>query len=230
METIPLSSQVLLGHLPWQSIPLLSEVVGERVSGGVLSLQTDDGTLWLVDGHDVDSIAEYRLVIHLIIIISVERAEEDGKRNSMEVDGPRITAQPGWNPYTKRDSSEIVHWLAQVLTFITNIIILVTVINIIILITIIVIINIIILSTTSTSDFEATLFGERWKGREFVEAGGLGRVWRVISGAASQNYNNDPFWKVPLLFQHLQKALSKSSFSYFIALTFTILTPFTGFF
>ena len=112
----------------------------------------------------------------------MERAEEDGKRNSMEVDGPRILAQPGWNPYTKRDSSEIVHWLAQVLTFITNIIILVTVINIIILITIIniiniiTIINIIILSTTSTSDFEATLFGERWKGKEFVEAGGLGRV------------------------------------------------------
>ena len=71
---------------------------------------------------DADSIAEYRQVIHLIIIISVERAEEDGKRNSMEVDGPRITAQPGWNPYTKRDSSEIVHWLAQVLTFTTNII------------------------------------------------------------------------------------------------------------
>ena len=45
METIPSLSQVLLGHLPWQSIPLLSEVVGERVSGGVLSLQTDDGTL-----------------------------------------------------------------------------------------------------------------------------------------------------------------------------------------
>ena len=65
----------------------------------------------------------------------MERAEEDGKRNSMEVEGPRITAQPGWNPYTKRDSSEIVHWLAQVLTFITNIIILVTIINIMIIIT-----------------------------------------------------------------------------------------------
>ena len=104
----------------------------------------------------------------------MERAEEDGKRNSMEVDGPRITAQPGWNPYTKRDSSEIVHWLAQVLTFIANIIILVIIIIVIIII--ITIINIIILSTTSTSDFEATPFGERWKGREFVEAGGLGRV------------------------------------------------------
>ena len=103
----------------------------------------------------------------------MERAEEDGKRNSMEVDGPRITAQPGWNPYTKRDSSEIVHWLAQVLTFLTNII---NIINIITIIIIITIINMIILSTTSTSDFEATPFGERWKGREFVEAGGLGRV------------------------------------------------------
>ena len=91
----------------------------------------------------------------------------------MEVDGPRITAQPGWNPYTKRDSSEIVHWLAQVLTFLTNII---NIINIITIIIIITIINMIILSTTSTSDFEATPFGERWKGREFVEAGGLGRV------------------------------------------------------
>ena len=103
----------------------------------------------------------------------MERAEEDGKRNSMEADGPRITAQPGWNPYTKRDSSEIVHWLAQVLTFLTNII---NIINIITIIIIITIINMIILSTTSTSDFEATPFGERWKGREFVEAGGLGRV------------------------------------------------------
>ena len=97
-------------------------------------------------------------------IISVEREEGDGKRNLMEVDGPRITAQPGWNPYTKRDSSEIVHWLAQVLTFITSIINIIT------------IISIIILSTTSTSDFEATPFGERWKGREFVAVGGLGRV------------------------------------------------------
>ena len=119
---------------------------------------------------DADGMAEYRLVIHLIIIISVEREEGDGKRNSMEEDGPRITAQPGWNPYTKRDSSEIVHWLAQVLTFITNIIIIINIINII------TIINIIILSTTSTSDFEATPFGERWNVREFVGAGGLGRV------------------------------------------------------
>ena len=97
----------------------------------------------------------------------MDREDEDGKRNSMEGDSPRITAQPGWNPYTKRDSSEIVHWLAQVSTFITNII------NIINIITII---NMIILSTTSTSDFEATPFGERWNGREFVAVGGLGRV------------------------------------------------------
>ena len=46
-----------------------------------------------------------------------DKTSKDGKEALLAVaepEGPKTPLKPlGWNPYTKRESSEIVHWLAE---------------------------------------------------------------------------------------------------------------------